>query len=209
MDLDDKLTLVSVVGAAGKMGSGITLLLAQEMARLSRLPEHRNKIFRLNAIDLDPAALRGLQEYVHAQALKASEKSAVALRDLYADREDLIENTEIIHDFTRLVGEMIWPTTDLSAARGSQLVFEAIVEKPDVKIGVLDQLKEICAEDAAFLTNTSSVPIHLLDEQAGLDGRIIGFTFTIRPRCRSWWRSSRRRARARTSRSWLRTSASA
>jgi 3-hydroxyacyl-CoA dehydrogenase len=177
MDLDDKLTLVSVVGAAGKMGSGITLLLAQEMARLSMLPENRDKLFRLNAIDLDPAALRGLQEYVHAQALKASEKSAVALRDLYADREDLIENAEIIEDFTRRVGEIIWPTTDLGAARGSRMVFEAIVEKPDVKLGVLEQLKEMCAEEAVFLTNTSSVPIHLLDEQAGLDGRIIGFHF--------------------------------
>jgi 3-hydroxyacyl-CoA dehydrogenase len=177
MDLDQKLTLVSVVGAAGKMGSGITLLLAQEMARLSMLPEHQDKVFRLNAIDLDPAALRGLQEYVHAQALKASEKSAVALRDLYSGREALIENAEIIHDFTRRVGEVIWPTTDIGAARGSELVFEAIVEKPEVKIDVFEQLKKSCAEDAVFLTNTSSVPIHLLDEQAGLDGRIIGFHF--------------------------------
>ena len=48
MDLDSRLTHVSVVGAAGKMGSGIALLLAQEMARLSYLPEHKDTVFRLD-----------------------------------------------------------------------------------------------------------------------------------------------------------------
>ncbi len=176
MDLNQRLELVSVVGAAGKMGSGITLLLAQEMVRVSMLPENRDKTFRLIAMDLDPKALRGLQEYVRIQALKAAEKQAVGLRALYADRPELVENGEIIEDFTRRVEQMVWPTTDISAVKGSKLVFEAIVEKIDIKTMVYKQLKELCP-DAFFFTNTSSVPIGLIDSQAGLDGRIIGFHF--------------------------------
>ncbi|MBP7149070.1 MAG: 3-hydroxyacyl-CoA dehydrogenase family protein [Acidobacteria bacterium] len=176
MDVDSRLTLVSVVGAAGKMGSGITLLLAQEMARLSLLPQNRATTFRLNAIDLDPAALRGLQDYVHAQAVKAAEKSAVGLRELFRERADLVDNSEVIEEYVRRVDAMVWPTTELNAARGSRLVFEAIVEKVPVKVQVYRQLAELCPE-ALFLTNTSSVPIGLLDREAGLGGRLIGFHF--------------------------------
>ncbi len=176
MDLNESLSLVSVIGAAGKMGSGITVLVAQEMARLSMLEENRDKTFRLIAMDLDPVALRGLQDYVHNQAIKAAEKQTVALRGLYADRKDLVENGEIIEDFARRVESMVWPSTDLAAVKGSKLVFEAIVEKIDIKTMVYKQLKELCP-DACFFTNTSSVPIGKIDEQAGLDGRIIGFHF--------------------------------
>ena len=38
-------------------------------------------------------------------------------------------------------------------------------------------LKASCASDAYFFTNTSSMPIGLLDKEAGLDGRIVGFHF--------------------------------
>ncbi len=176
-NLDERLSLVSVIGAAGKMGSGITLLLAQEMARLSLLPENKGKTFRLNAVDLSPEGLAGLREYVHVQALKAAEKNAVSLRGLYASRQDLVENSEIIEDFVHRVDSVVWPSTDLGAAKGSHLVFEAIVEKIPVKVEVFKQLKTSCAPDAFFLTNTSSVPIGLLDRDAGLDGRIIGYHF--------------------------------
>ena len=176
MDLDKKLTHVAVVGAAGKMGSGITLLLAQEMARLSLLPENRERLFRLDAVDLDPVALRGLQDYVRAQAVKTAEKTAVGLRDLYADRPDLVENEQIIRDYVDRVCSIVWPTTEMAACRGAELVFEAIVEKVEIKAKVFSQLKDLCP-DAFFFTNTSSVPIGLIDEQAELGGRVIGFHF--------------------------------
>ncbi len=177
MDLDGRLTHVSVIGAGGKMGSGIALLLAEEMARLSLRPEHRGKVFRLDAIDVDPVALKGLQDYIHDQALKTAEKSAVSLRALYADRPDLVDNEEIIEDYVSRVRSLVWPSTDLAAARGSMLVFEAIVEKIPVKVDVFRKLKEICHPEAFFFTNTSSVPIGLLDREAGLDGRILGLHF--------------------------------
>lgn len=176
MDLDSRLQTVTVVGAGGKMGSGITLLLAQEMVRVSLLPENRGKTFRLNAIDLDAGNLRGLQNYIHSQAVKTAEKTAVGLRGLFAERDDLVENSEIIDEYVRLVDQMVWPTTDLAAARDSHLVFEAIVEKIPVKTKVLAQLREL-APEAYFLTNTSSVPIGRLDREAELGGKIIGFHF--------------------------------
>ena len=181
MELDDRLTHVAVIGAAGKMGSGITLLMAQEMARLSLLPEHKGKLFRLEAIDLDPDALRGLQDYVHTQAVKAAEKNAISLRAAYAARKDLVENSEIIEDFVRRTDSMVWPSTDLSAAKGARIVFEAIVEKIPVKVDVLKKLRETCDPEAFFFTNTSSVPIGLLDMEAGLGGRIMGVHFDNPP----------------------------
>ncbi len=52
MNYDERLQNVSVLGAAGKMGSGILLLTAVEMADLSLKPENKGKTFCLNAIDV-------------------------------------------------------------------------------------------------------------------------------------------------------------
>ena len=60
--------------------------------------------------------------------MTAAEKNAMSLRAAYADRKDLVENGEIIEDFVRRVDSMVWPSTDLSAAKGARIVFEAIVE---------------------------------------------------------------------------------
>lgn len=177
MDLERRLEITSVIGAAGKMGSGIVLLLAQEMARLSFLAENEGRVFRLNAIDLDPAGLAGLRTYIHTQAVKAAERMTPSLRQLFADRDDLVENGEMIEAFVNRVDSVVWPTTHLTAAAGSKLVFEAIVEKIPVKLAVLRQMNEICDDHTLYFTNTSSVPIQLLDEEAGLGGRLVGVHF--------------------------------
>ena len=74
MKYDERLQQVSVLGAAGKMGSGILLLTAVEMADLSLKPENKNKTFVLNAIDLSDEGLAGLMDYLRAQVLKIAEK---------------------------------------------------------------------------------------------------------------------------------------
>lgn len=177
MTLDERLTNVSIIGAAGKMGSGIALLLAQEMAFLKLKPENKGKKFRLNLIDMNDDALDGLLQYLKSQALKTAEKSAVMLRDLYADRPDLIENFDIIDQFIDDLMSMLRVGTELSMAKNSHLVFEAIVENIDVKLKVFSQLNELCSNDTFFFSNTSSIPIHLLNDGAKLGGRIIGFHF--------------------------------
>ena len=52
MNYIDRLENVSVLGAAGKMGSGILLLTAVEMAEISMNPENKGKHFVLNAVDV-------------------------------------------------------------------------------------------------------------------------------------------------------------
>ena len=68
-------------------------------------------------------------------------------------------------------------STSIETAKDANLVFEAIVESQDIKVEVFKKLKDICSKDTFFFTNTSSIPIHVIDEEAGLEGRIIGYHF--------------------------------
>src|SRR5512145_1758412 len=124
----ERLQNVTVLGAAGKMGSGILLLNALEMADLSLKPENRDKEFVLYAMDISQKALGGLICYIRGQVLKAAEKKAVQLRKVYADRRDLIENSEIIEQYINDVMMIIRPVTTLESAYGSNLIFEAASE---------------------------------------------------------------------------------
>ena len=60
MDLSQRLENVAVLGAAGKMGSGISLLLAKELARTRLTPEGQGRTYRLALIDVSETALDGL-----------------------------------------------------------------------------------------------------------------------------------------------------
>ncbi|MGZ5452847.1 MAG: hypothetical protein ACXW2R_01360, partial [Candidatus Aminicenantales bacterium] len=95
MNYAERLQNVVVLGAAGKMGAGITLLTALEMADLSLEPGNRTLSFVLNAVDISEPGLAGLQRYLRDQVRRAAEKKAVGLRAAYADRADLVENEEI------------------------------------------------------------------------------------------------------------------
>lgn len=67
MTYDERLQNVSILGAAGKMGSGILLLTVVEMMDLSLKPENKGKPFALNAIDISQEALAGLKDYLGPQ----------------------------------------------------------------------------------------------------------------------------------------------
>ena len=175
MTLDKRLENVAVIGAAGKMGSGIVLLLAQEMAKLK--VKNPDISYHLYAMDISEQALDGLVSYIQVQATKAAEKGCVSLRELYKDRVDLIENTDIIHQFVQDVNSVIRPITEITPLKNVHMVFEAIVEEVSIKDKVLSQVKEICSDDTYYFTNTSSIPIHVLDDTIGLSGNIIGFHF--------------------------------
>ena len=177
MEYTERLQNVSVLGAAGKMGSGILLLTAIEMADLSLEAENRDKHFVLNAIDVCSECLSGLVEYVKVQAKKIAEKKIVALRSLYAYREDLIENFDIVDQYVWDVVKLIRPSIRLEAAYDSNIVFEAVIENPELKIKLLSTIKKNTKADTWFFSNTSSIPIHQLDEKAQLEGRLIGFHF--------------------------------
>lgn len=177
MDYTGRLENVTVLGAAGKMGSGILLLTAMEMADLSLKPENKDRQFVLNAMDVSDKALAGLMKFLQAQVRKAAEKKTVALRKMYADRADLIENYDIIDQYIFDVLGIVRPTTSLEAAYESTMVFEAIKEDPALKVKVLSQVDKNNKKSPWFFTNTSSIPIHQLDKDTNLGGRIIGFHF--------------------------------
>lgn len=177
MTYEERLQNVTVLGAAGKMGSGILLLTAVEMTNLSLRPENKGKTFVLNAMDLSDEGLHGLMKYVKTQVLKIAEKQTVWLRSVYADRADLIENGEIIDQYIFDVLNTIRPTTAIEVAYKSNLVFEAVSENPDLKVKILSQIDQNNPNTPWFFTNTSSVPIGLIDENANLGGRVLGFHF--------------------------------
>jgi 3-hydroxyacyl-CoA dehydrogenase len=177
MTYDERLQHISILGAAGKMGSGILLLTVVEMMDLSLKPENKGKTFTLNAIDISQDALAGLKEYLSAQVLKIAEKKMVWLRKAYANRPDLIENSEIIDQYVRDTLAIVRRVTRVEAAYDSHLVFEAVNENRDLKIKLFTRIDQNNPNKPWFFTNTSSVPIHLLDEGANLGGRVLGFHF--------------------------------
>jgi 3-hydroxyacyl-CoA dehydrogenase len=177
MSYEERLQHVSVLGAAGKMGSGILLLTAVEMADISLKPENKGKPFVLNAIDVSDEALSGVMKYLKAQVLKMAEKKVVALRKVYADHANLIDNDEIIDQYIFDVISLVRTTTRIESAYDSHMVFEAIKEDPALKIKLFSQISTNNPHQPWFFTNTSSIPITKLDEGAGLNGRIIGFHF--------------------------------
>jgi len=177
MKYEERLQNVTVLGAAGKMGSGILLLTAIEMADLSLRPENKGKTFVLNAVDVSDEALHGLMGYLRTQVQKIAEKKAVQLRAFYADRADLIENFDIIDEYIFDVLNIVRPVNALEVAYNSHLIFEAIKEDPALKVKIFSQIKNNSKTEPWFFTNTSSIPITELDEKAQLDGKVIGFHF--------------------------------
>jgi len=177
MEYTQRIQKVSVLGAAGKMGSGILLLTAIEMADQMLKPENKGKSFVLNAIDTSDEGLTGLLKYLRSQVLKAAEKKVVALRKVYADKAPLIENSDIIDAYVLDVMSVVRTTTRIEAAYDSALIFEAVSENQALKEKLFRLINENNTSKPWFFTNTSSVPIGGLNKNADLEGRILGFHF--------------------------------
>ncbi len=177
MNYDERLRNVTVLGAAGKMGSGILLLTAIEMADLSLKPENKGKPYCLYAMDLSQEGLAGLLRYLKVQVTKIAEKKIVWLRKMYADRADLIENEQVLNQYVFDVLSVVRPVTKIEVAYESNLIFEAVSENKDLKIKIFTQIDQNNSNKPWYLTNTSSVPINLIDNGARLGGRVLGFHF--------------------------------
>lgn len=177
--LDNALQSVAVIGAAGKMGSGISLLLLQEMARLEATSTGRvgSGAYTLTLIDPNTDGLPGLRNYLRAQMTRYAEKQINALREFYKDNPKLVSNGEIIDAFIQGAMDCIRLEGDLTQAKDAHLVFEAIVEDLDIKTKVLSKLRETVSDSTLFFTNTSSLPIGVLANACGIDGRLIGYHF--------------------------------
>jgi 3-hydroxybutyryl-CoA dehydrogenase len=67
--------------------------------------------------------------------------------------------------------------TALDQLADCDIVIEAIVERLDVKAGVLKQLDGICRVDAVFASNTSSISLTELAAASTHPGRVVGMHF--------------------------------
>lgn len=170
----ERLQNVTIIGAAGKMGSGITLLTAVEIADVSLMAENKDKNFVLNALDLNKDALAGLLGYLEAQVTRLAGKKMTALKSIYPS---LTDEAEITAQYVKDVLAIVNPVSEMSAAKDSTMIFEAAVENPDIKVKIFKELETINSLKPWYFTNTSSIPIHTLDEKAALEGRIVGFHF--------------------------------
>jgi 3-hydroxyacyl-CoA dehydrogenase len=150
MKLENRLRDVAVIGAAGKMGRGIALLLAEHMAG-----DGDGTPPRLTLIDTQKEALADLEQYLETQVAKRAARSGRPVN----------------------LSSIVQMTTDPQRAAEAHLVFEALPEIEALKVEALCQLQESCSPDTWFLSNTSSIPIGELDRQARLDGRVVGFHF--------------------------------
>jgi len=173
----DKLRNVTVLGAAGKMGSGILLLTAVEITDLSLQPENKNLDFVVNAIDVSSFSLKGVMKYIKNQVIKIAEKKIIDLRKWYAQRDDLVENGEIIEQYVSDVLATIRTSTRIESAYNSTLIFEAIKEDPNLKSRIFKEIDDASQSNPWFFTNTSSIPIAELETRSKIEGRIIGFHF--------------------------------
>ncbi len=177
MSLEKRLQNVAVLGAGGKMGSGISLLLAREMTLEKLKPENAKNTYELHLIDVNPDALDGLKQYLLKQAVKFVQKKPDLVRGVYQQAGRDLKDEALAEAFAKDMQSILRPTTDLTTAAAATMVFEAIIENVDIKTNVLKQLGEACSSDTFFFSNTSSIPIHILNEKSQLGGRIIGFHF--------------------------------
>jgi len=176
--LDEALKRVAVIGAAGKMGSGISLVLLQEIAHAEAAASGRiSGEPRLLLIDSNEEALLGLRAYLSSQLRRYAEKNIVALRSAFANDQSLTDNAEVIDAFVERALGCVRMHGDLQRVDRAQLVFEAIIEDIAVKTETYKQVRSQCGPETCFLTNTSSIPIGELEARANLEGRIIGFHF--------------------------------
>lgn len=174
-------TQIAVIGAAGKMGSGISLLLLEDLARnkISHLTKVTEKKcdYILTLIDTSHEGLEGLKKYLSKHMLKWAEKNISFLRQAVANIHTLISNQEVIDHFMEMSMAIVHCATSLEEAKNSELIFEAISEDIETKVNLFKTLQKQSNKTPYFFTNTSSIPISVLNEQAQLNGKIIGFHF--------------------------------
>ena len=175
MEYSKRLSNVSVLGAAGKMGSGILLLMSQELFDLSKIPENDGMEFRLNAIDISAEGLQSILKYIEKQTRKSVERKPENIRKYFSSSN--LTDEEMKEEYVKAVLALIHPSTDLMDASDSTLVFEAASEDKDLKVKLLADIDKNSSVSPWFFTNTSSIPINYIDEKAHLNGRALGFHF--------------------------------
>lgn len=167
MDLERK--HVAVLGAAGKMGSGIALLLLQKMCGA--------KEGTLTLLDVNFKRFDSLKRYLREHLIRYAERNINQLRKIYQNDPSLVDNEEMIRTFVENGIDRTRFVTSVEECKGAEIIFEAIVEEMEAKVELLSNVDVVADNEAVYFSNTSSIPIHVLEERSGLKGRLIGFHF--------------------------------
>ena len=177
--LNNTLKNVCVLGAAGKMGSGIALLLLQEMARKEAESTGflGNHDYHLLLIDVNSAGLDSLKPLLRAHLINYAEKNINLLRTYFASNQNLVSNKDMVDYFAIQAFDRVYFDIDIKRAAQADLIFEAIIEDVEIKCGVFKAISANSVKKPWFFSNTSSIPIHVLNEKAQLENRVIGFHF--------------------------------
>ncbi|HEY4832848.1 MAG TPA: 3-hydroxyacyl-CoA dehydrogenase family protein [Waddliaceae bacterium] len=177
--LKESLKQVSVLGAAGKMGRGISLLLLQEMARTeAELTGNVGRgIFRLHLFDSNDEGLIVLKKYLLTQLHRYAKKNINRLREYFSSNSNLISNEDIIRTFVQRGLDIVYLDSEIASSKNSTMIFEAVIEDIQIKTELFSKLRAIGRKDAYYFTNTSSIPIHHLSKKSGLEHRLIGYHF--------------------------------
>lgn len=177
--LDEAFKRVAVLGAAGKMGSGIAMLLLQEMTRLEARSRGRigSGEYLLTLIDTNEKALIGLKHYLRSQMRRYAEKNINELRNTHQKNPGLISNEDMIDAYVEGALDIVNFESEVTAAGKSALIFEAILENVEVKSQVFSLIDSTATGSPYYFSNTSSIPIGMLSQESGIQGRLIGFHF--------------------------------
>ncbi len=97
-----------------------------------------------------------------------------AMRLIRFNLETLADHKVIAHnDITAIVGRLT-PTTNLEqAAAGADFAIEAVVEVPDIKKAVFQQLECFCNEETVLASNTSSLDVFSIVGDIKNPGRLV------------------------------------
>jgi 3-hydroxyacyl-CoA dehydrogenase len=177
MQINQALQAVAILGAGGKMGRGIALILLQEVAitELKRTGSLESPQSHFYLIDTSREALTDMHIYLEDRLKRYAEKNINQLREFYDTSTDLVSNSEIVTAFVSGTLAMTEMTIEIESAKEANLIFEAVIEDIEVKVSVLTRAKG--DRKQYFFTNTSSIPIHVLARRADLANNIIGVHF--------------------------------
>lgn len=179
MTLEDDFKKCAVLGAGGKMGRGISLLVLQEMA-IIELEKHQRTgtgLYSLILVESDEKICFSLRHYLRTHLIKYAEKNISALRKAYSNSNDLVSNNDIIQAFAQNAMDNLIFSSYIESASKATLVFEALPEDITLKSQALSILSQESTGTQYYFSNTSSIPIYRLNSTSKLKNRIVGLHF--------------------------------
>ena len=119
-------------------------------------------------------------------AAKGYEVDMVDIKQEFLDRalavitksfDRLLKKEKITEDDKAAALGRLNMSTDLSVARNSQLVIEAVTENLEIKLDIFKKLEDICPPDTVLASNTSSLPITQLAAATKRPTQFVGMHF--------------------------------